>query len=210
MSKENKQELKTKESKTKMTNLSKKRRKVKIFAGMQFLVRNFKNRSVFFHEIRIFEILDHMNAPIFNIIFQETKKTMMISFIIRKIYLWDGMESRFLIGCTNCMAWILITSVKYVAIKLIVVPKHSRDTFRNGVTLTAWDVSVRIVPIYFSLFHVTFLGIPNTAHFANVTEIEDALALWAKLKEQKAHERQSCEIVILWNWKKYGKIPEKS
>jgi len=33
------------------------------------------------------------------------------------------------------------------------------------------------------------LGIPNTAHFANVTEIEDALALWAKLKEQKAHER---------------------
>lgn len=44
---------------------------------------------------------------------------------------------------------------------------------------------------------MTFLGIPNTAHFANVTEIEDALALWAKLKEQKAHERQSCEIVIL-------------
>ena len=43
---------------------------------------------------------------------------------------------------------------------------------------------------------MTFLGIPNTAHFANVTEIEDALALWAKLKEQKAHERQSCEIVI--------------
>ena len=41
---------------------------------------------------------------------------------------------------------------------------------------------------------MTFLGIPNTAHFANVTEIEDALALWAKLKEQKAHERQSCEI----------------
>jgi len=33
------------------------------------------------------------------------------------------------------------------------------------------------------------LGIPNTAHFANVTEIEDALALWAKLKEAKAQER---------------------
>jgi len=33
------------------------------------------------------------------------------------------------------------------------------------------------------------LGIPNTAHFANVTEIEDALALWAKLKEQKASEK---------------------
>eukprot|EP00112_Aurelia_sp_Birch-Aquarium-sp1_P016144 Seg3634.2 transcript_id=Seg3634.2/GoldUCD/mRNA.D3Y31 product="Splicing factor 3A subunit 3" protein_id=Seg3634.2/GoldUCD/D3Y31 len=33
------------------------------------------------------------------------------------------------------------------------------------------------------------LGIPNTAHFANVTLIEDALALWDKLKESKAKER---------------------
>ncbi|XP_028317381.1 splicing factor 3A subunit 3 isoform X2 [Gouania willdenowi] len=33
------------------------------------------------------------------------------------------------------------------------------------------------------------LGIPNTAHFANVTQIEDAVALWAKLKSQKALER---------------------
>lgn len=33
------------------------------------------------------------------------------------------------------------------------------------------------------------LNIPNTAHFANVTVIEDALALWDKLKEQKAKER---------------------
>ena len=33
------------------------------------------------------------------------------------------------------------------------------------------------------------LGIPNTAHFANVTQIEDALSLWAKLKLQKASER---------------------
>uniref|UniRef100_A0A6M2DNM5 Putative splicing factor 3a subunit 3 n=1 Tax=Xenopsylla cheopis TaxID=163159 RepID=A0A6M2DNM5_XENCH len=33
------------------------------------------------------------------------------------------------------------------------------------------------------------LGIPNTAHFANVTQIEDALALWEKLKNQKQGER---------------------
>uniref|UniRef100_A0A4W6C6E5 Splicing factor 3a, subunit 3 n=1 Tax=Lates calcarifer TaxID=8187 RepID=A0A4W6C6E5_LATCA len=33
------------------------------------------------------------------------------------------------------------------------------------------------------------LGIPNTAHFANVTQIEDAVSLWGKLKSQKASER---------------------
>ena len=33
------------------------------------------------------------------------------------------------------------------------------------------------------------LGIPNTAHFANVTQIEDAVSFWAKLKLQKASER---------------------
>lgn len=33
------------------------------------------------------------------------------------------------------------------------------------------------------------LGIPNTAHFANVTQIDDALALWEKLKMQKQAER---------------------
>ncbi len=32
------------------------------------------------------------------------------------------------------------------------------------------------------------LGIPNTAHFANVTAIEDAMALWEKLKQQKTDE----------------------
>lgn len=32
------------------------------------------------------------------------------------------------------------------------------------------------------------LGIPNTAHFANVTQIEDAMALWEKLKGQKSDE----------------------
>ena len=32
------------------------------------------------------------------------------------------------------------------------------------------------------------LGIPNTAHFANVTQIEDAMALWEKLKQQKSEE----------------------
>jgi len=33
------------------------------------------------------------------------------------------------------------------------------------------------------------LSIPNTAHFANVTKIEDALTLWDKLKDEKAKER---------------------
>ena len=33
------------------------------------------------------------------------------------------------------------------------------------------------------------LGIPNTAHFANVTLIEDALALWEKIKNLKTAER---------------------
>ncbi|KPM11809.1 splicing factor 3A subunit 3-like protein [Sarcoptes scabiei] len=33
------------------------------------------------------------------------------------------------------------------------------------------------------------LGIPNTAHFANVTKIEDALALWEKLKNEKHKEK---------------------
>lgn len=33
------------------------------------------------------------------------------------------------------------------------------------------------------------LGIPNTAHFANVTQIEDAVALWAGIKNSKEQER---------------------
>ncbi|NWU38604.1 SF3A3 factor, partial [Hylia prasina] len=33
------------------------------------------------------------------------------------------------------------------------------------------------------------LAIPNTAHFANITQIEDAVSLWAKLKQQKTSER---------------------
>ncbi|XP_071543698.1 splicing factor 3A subunit 3-like [Panulirus ornatus] len=37
------------------------------------------------------------------------------------------------------------------------------------------------------------LGIPNTAHFANVTQIEDALKLWEKLKVQKTAERWQSE-----------------
>ncbi|XP_033114410.1 splicing factor 3A subunit 3-like [Anneissia japonica] len=37
------------------------------------------------------------------------------------------------------------------------------------------------------------LGIPNTAHFANVTNIEDALALWEKLKSSKTAERFQAE-----------------
>ncbi|XP_031572757.1 splicing factor 3A subunit 3-like [Actinia tenebrosa] len=37
------------------------------------------------------------------------------------------------------------------------------------------------------------LGIPNTAHFANVTLIEDAVALWQKLKSSKSKERWLAE-----------------
>jgi len=38
------------------------------------------------------------------------------------------------------------------------------------------------------------LSIPNTAHFANVTKIEDALALWEKLKDEKEKERFMPEL----------------
>ncbi|VDO96920.1 unnamed protein product [Soboliphyme baturini] len=38
------------------------------------------------------------------------------------------------------------------------------------------------------------LGIPNTAHFANITQIADALELWAKLREQKDQERFKPEV----------------
>ncbi|XP_060077482.1 splicing factor 3A subunit 3-like [Ylistrum balloti] len=37
------------------------------------------------------------------------------------------------------------------------------------------------------------LGIPNTAHFANVTLIEDALALWSKIKSTKETDRWKSE-----------------
>ena len=33
------------------------------------------------------------------------------------------------------------------------------------------------------------LGIPNTAHFANITLIEDAVTLWEKLKVTRELER---------------------
>ena len=33
------------------------------------------------------------------------------------------------------------------------------------------------------------LGIPNTAHFANVTLIEDARALWEKIKAEKNKDK---------------------
>ena len=42
------------------------------------------------------------------------------------------------------------------------------------------------------------LGIPNTAHFANVTQIEDAMALWEKLKVQKQEEAWKPEMVIMF------------
>uniref|UniRef100_A0A2K6MYR6 Splicing factor 3A subunit 3 n=1 Tax=Rhinopithecus bieti TaxID=61621 RepID=A0A2K6MYR6_RHIBE len=41
----------------------------------------------------------------------------------------------------------------------------------------------------FAEWHHRCLGIPNTAHFAKVTQIEEAASLWAKLKLQMASER---------------------
>ncbi|KAL8599099.1 Splicing factor 3A subunit 3 [Nucella lapillus] len=38
------------------------------------------------------------------------------------------------------------------------------------------------------------LGIPNTAHFANVTSIEDAMALWNKIKSGKEQERWKADL----------------
>lgn len=38
------------------------------------------------------------------------------------------------------------------------------------------------------------LGIPNTAHFANVTKIEDAIALWQKIKSSKESDRWKPDI----------------
>ena len=40
------------------------------------------------------------------------------------------------------------------------------------------------------------LGIPNTAHFANITSIEDALALWNKIKNNKDDERWKPEMEV--------------
>ena len=42
-----------------------------------------------------------------------------------------------------------------------------------------------ILKSIYSFSGMRCLGIPNTAHFANVTAIEDAMALWEKLKQQK-------------------------
>uniref|UniRef100_H2YT67 Matrin-type domain-containing protein n=1 Tax=Ciona savignyi TaxID=51511 RepID=H2YT67_CIOSA len=42
------------------------------------------------------------------------------------------------------------------------------------------------------------LGIPNTAHFANVTQIEDAMALWTKIKQTKHSERWNPDADEEW------------
>ena len=44
------------------------------------------------------------------------------------------------------------------------------------------------------------LGIPNTAHFANVTQIEDAITLWDKLKGQKTDEAWKPEQVSIFSF----------
>ncbi len=48
------------------------------------------------------------------------------------------------------------------------------------------------------------MGIPNTAHFANITLIEDAIQLWEKLKVTREHERFRPENEVFkigFNWK---------
>ncbi|XP_063716116.1 splicing factor 3A subunit 3-like [Symsagittifera roscoffensis] len=43
-------------------------------------------------------------------------------------------------------------------------------------------------------YNMRNLGIPNTAHFANVTSIEDAKALWEKIKNLKTAERWQPDV----------------
>ena len=61
----------------------------------------------------------------------------------------------------------------------------------NKIFTSCEKINLKIQKIYFLLFvflGMRCLGIPNTAHFANVTQIEDAMALWEKLKTQKSEE----------------------
>jgi splicing factor 3A subunit 3 len=44
------------------------------------------------------------------------------------------------------------------------------------------------------------LGIPNTAHFANITLIEDAAQLWEKLKVTREMERFRPDVEVLKNF----------
>lgn len=47
------------------------------------------------------------------------------------------------------------------------------------------------------------LGIPNTAHFANITKIKDAIELWKKLKDAKEQEIFHPELeVTVCEWSK--------
>jgi splicing factor 3A subunit 3 len=41
------------------------------------------------------------------------------------------------------------------------------------------------------------LGIPNTAHFASITSIEDALGLWNKIQHKKEEERWNPETEVI-------------
>jgi splicing factor 3A subunit 3 len=40
------------------------------------------------------------------------------------------------------------------------------------------------------------MGIPNTAHFANITLIEDAVQLWEKLKVSREEERFKPDVEV--------------
>lgn len=42
------------------------------------------------------------------------------------------------------------------------------------------------------------LGIPNTAHFANITLIEDAIQLWEKLKVTREQERFRYTFILIF------------
>ena len=61
---------------------------------------------------------------------------------------------------------------------------HFREKMHNSI----FEENKCIRKIIFLFLGMRCLGIPNTAHFANVTQIEDAMALWEKLKTQKSEE----------------------
>lgn len=50
------------------------------------------------------------------------------------------------------------------------------------------------------------LGIPNTAHFANITSIEEALELWRKIKNNKDEERWKPETEVRLTFDERRKI----
>jgi len=69
--------------------------------------------------------------------------TMMITHnIILKVCQWDGMVNLYHIGSTNYTVLDRNLNVKFAAEQVIGEEEHLRSIFRNGVTLTEWNVYV--------------------------------------------------------------------